>query len=295
MANEYNSLGVKVTRIGSVLIIMRGVSGAGKSTKAKSLVGDGVIHSTDDLIEATGDYNGFFVKLKETNNSSMLTHMHRKNLLNAMRSMDEGITPVVIDNTNLSPSDAKPYVVYALKLGYADENIQIVDIGTNGLTAEILAERNQHGVPIEKIKKMIKKHKGFGTVTLKKILESKDNNSVRYSGVVLDEKSKSMLLDRFSNIIPDDWTKIAHHMTIQLNKGADENDLGKIVELTVIEIGVSDMAIAVRVNGYPSKNAIPHVTLAINPNGGKASMSNQISIWKPCEEFKIFGVVSNIY
>ena len=45
-----NALGKPVTRPNQILIVMRGIPGAGKSTKAKSLVGGGIIHSTDDLL-----------------------------------------------------------------------------------------------------------------------------------------------------------------------------------------------------------------------------------------------------
>jgi adenylate kinase family enzyme len=33
---------------------MRGIPGSGKSTKAKSLVGEGIIQSTDDVITSQG-------------------------------------------------------------------------------------------------------------------------------------------------------------------------------------------------------------------------------------------------
>jgi hypothetical protein len=36
------------------------------------------------------------------------------------------------------------------------------------------------------------------------------------------------------------------------------------------------MAVAVRVEGFPSKNKIPHVTLAVNPEGGKPFMSTRL-------------------
>jgi predicted kinase len=294
---QKNSLGVTVTRPDKVLIICRGVPGSGKSTKAKSLVGEGVIHSTDTLIEATGDYRGFFEEMVKAKNFTNLSRMHSKNLANAKKSMDEGVSPVVIDNTNLKANEAKAYVVHALKLGYADENIQIVDIGTGGLTAEALAARNQHGVPLEKIEKMVKSHKSVGPLTLKKILESKDmypDSNILYSAVVLDEKSRSLLLDRFSKYIPEGWKTIAHHMTIAFGKSANKEDLGKEVELMTKRLGKSDMAIAVEVEGYPSNNAIPHVTLAVNPNGGKPVMSNQITDWKPTERLKIRGTVTNI-
>lgn len=292
-----NSLGVAVTRPDKVLVICRGISGSGKSTKAKSLVGDGIIHSTDTLIEATGDYRGFFAKMIESKNFSDLTRMHSKNLTNAKMSMNEGVSPVVIDNTNLKANEAKAYVVHALKLGYADENIKIFDIGTGGLTAEMLAERNQHGVPLAKIEQMVKTHKSVGPLTLKKILESKDiypDSDILYSAVVLDNASHNALYNMYKDEIPDGWKFIAHHMTIQFGKPANKEDLGKEIELIVKRLGKSDMAIALEVDGYPSKNAIPHITLAVNPNGGKAVMSNQITDWKPTNGLKISGIVTNI-
>ena len=294
---QKNSLGVVVTRPDKVLIIMRGISGSGKSTKAKSLVSEGVIHSTDALIEATGDYRDFFEEMNKTKNFINLSRMHSKNLANAKKSMDEGISPVVIDNTNLKANEAKAYVVHALKLGYADENVQIVDVGTGGLTAEGLASRNQHGVPLEKIEKMVKAHKSVGPLTLKKILESKDlhpDSNILYSGVVLDETSHNMLFRVYKDEIPDGWKFIAHHMTIEFGKSADKNDLGKEVSLVTKRLGKSNMAIAIEVSGYPSKNAIPHITLAVNPNGGKAMMSNEITDWEPTQNLKIRGVVTNI-
>jgi hypothetical protein len=118
---------------------------------------------------------------------------------------------------------------------------------------------------------------------------------VLYSAVVLDEKSKNDLLNSFKDVIPEDWKTFAHHMTIAFGKGVENpEDLGKEVALKVIELGISEMAIAVKVEGYPSNNAIPHITLAINPNGGKPVMSNQIKDWKPVPQQTITGIVRNI-
>ncbi len=295
---ETNSLGVVVTRPQDILVIMRGISGSGKSTKAKTLVGEGVLHSTDTLIEEAGDYRVFFEEMKKSGNFVNLSRMHSKNLVNAKKSMDDGVSPIVIDNTNLKANEAKAYVKHALSLGYADSNIQIVDVGTGGLTAEALAVRNTHGVPVEKIEAMIKSHKSVGPLTLKKILEAQDmykDSDILYSAVVLDEKSKGLLMQAFRSIIPDDWKIYVHHMTIAFGKGVENKvELGKEVALTVTKIGVSDMAIAAGVEGYPSKNAIPHITLAINPNGGKPVMSNNITNWKSITPFTVVGIVTEV-
>ena len=276
---------------------MRGIPGAGKSTMAKSLMGDGIIHSTDDVIEATGDYRAFFARLIESGDFSDLSRMHSKNLSNAIKSMKDGITPVVVDNTNIKANEAKAYVVAALEMGLDDNNIEIHDVGTRGLSAEQLAESNTHGVPLDKIQMMMQSHKSVGPLTVKKILDSKDmykQSDVLYSCVLLDGQSKGTLLDKVGIWIPKDWTVVTHHMTICLGEMKDKSDLGKEVVLTVTKLGLSDMALAVQVEGFASKNNIPHITIAINPDGGKPVMSNEITKWQDLKSFMIKGVVTEI-
>ena len=128
------------------------------------------------------------------------------------------------------------------------------------------------------------------------LLMEDDPRKVLYSAVVLDNQSSEYLLNRFSEEIPNEWNKFAHHMTISFGKGIeDESLLGNIVVLTVTQLGISDMAIAVRVEGFPSKNKIPHITLAVNPDGGKPVMSNKIENWIDIEPFEITGEVKNVY
>ena len=296
--SEKNILGVAVSRPNQELIIMRGVSGAGKSTKAKSLVGEGVIHSTDSIIERNGDYNTFFNTLNESKDWSGLSKMHSTNLKEAIESMKAGISPVCVDNTNIKMTEAKSYVKAALEMGFADNNIKFVDVGTAGLTAEQLAARNTHGVPVEKIKQMMDSHAGQGEMTLKKVLESKDmykpSSNVLYSAVVLDKASHNKLIDRFALEIPEGWKTFAHHMTITLGEMKDKTDLGNEVTLNVTKVGLSDMAMAVKVEGYPTKNATPHITIAVNPNGGKAVMSNDITEWRKIKPFNVIGKVTEI-
>lgn len=294
---EKNVLGVTVTKPNQELIIMRGIPGAGKSTKAKSLVGGGKIHSTDDVIEAGGDYREFFAKMIASKDFSPLSRAHSTNLKNAIESMKAGVTPVIIDNTNIKQNEPKAYVKAALELGYADNNIKFVDIGTAGVEAEELAKRNAHGVPLDKIEAMIASHTAQGPLTLKSVLDSKDmykQSDVSYSCVLLSNQARTTLLDMIGDRIPEGWKVIAHHMTINLGELKDKTDIGKNIVLTVTEVGLSDMAMAVKVEGYPSKNEIPHVTVAINPDGSKPMMSNQITKWQPIKKFNIDGVVTEI-
>lgn len=304
---QLNSLGVKISKPNKELVIMRGIPGAGKSTRASIIVNNGRIHSTDALIEESHDYNQFFAQMIASGSFANLSRMHSKNLQNAKKSIDEGISPVVIDNTNIRANEAKAYVKYALEAGYDDANIKIVDVGTGGLTAQQLANRNTHGVPLKKIEEMIKTYNSTGELTVKKIMESKDmypNSDILYSAVVLDEKSRARLLSWLGWVIPDGWTPIAHHMTIAFGKPVpNKEDVGKEVELMVTKVGKSDMAVAVQVSGYSSLNKIPHITLAVNPDGGKAVMSNDITDWKIIEDVHdclyegyifVTGIVTNI-
>jgi predicted kinase len=295
-----NALGYDITRPTQELVIIRGIPGSGKSTLAKSLVKEGVIHSTDSVIESWGNYNEFFNKMVETKDFTPLSRAHSKNLSNTLASLKESVSPVVFDNTNIKMNEPKRLVELALKCGLDENNIKIVDIGTNGLTAEQLAKRNSHGVPLEKIQSMMASHKGQGEMTVKKILESKDmykTSDVLYSCVLLDKPSHIKLLSETYPIVPPKgWDYLAHHMTIAFGKGVkDKSELGKKVTLRVFKVGISDMAMAVQVDGYPSEKPIPHITIAVNKDeGGKSKDSNDITKWQDIKPFYITGVVADI-
>lgn len=295
---ETNRLGITVTRPDQVLIIMRGIPGAGKSTRAKQLVGEGIIHSTDALIEAKGDYSVFFEQMHAANDFGQLFGLHIKNFRNARASILEGISPVIIDNTNIKQSDAKSYVKAALELGLSDSNIRFEDVGTSGLDAKVLSERNTHGVPLKTIEKMIASHKGQGELTLESVLKARDmfkESNVLYSCVLLDEMSRTALLSRDLPVhIPDGWKVFAHHVTINLGPLKDKSRLGEKVVLTVEGVGISDMAMAVKVSGIETKNEIPHITIAINPDGGKPVMSNDIVKWQNVKPFMVQGLITEI-
>ena len=299
-----NVLNIEISRPNQELIIMRGIPGSGKSTEGKKIVGKGITHSTDDLIDATGDYNGYFKKMVDSGNWSEHGRMHHRNFLNAKESMKNGITPVIIDNTNIKAKEPKKYVEAALKMGFDENNIRIVDVGDGGVSAEELAKRNTHNVPLKTIQRMMASHKGVGPLNVGKILQSegglKNTEKILYSAVVLDDKSKNELIKHFGPTNTwKGWKIFCHHMTIVFGKGIeDKNELGKEVELTVTELGASDMAIAVKVDGYPTTNTIPHITVAVNvAEGGKPFMSNKITNWESVDlgyPLKLYGTVTDI-
>jgi len=165
------------------LHIMRGVSGAGKSTYIKQNIPDPkVIHSTDDVVEhdvapkLTGKtgmeaYKAYFQHMQNTKDFGLHHKSHQMNLDNAKRSMDQGEENVVIDNTNLEPWEAKRYAAYGLEKGY---NVSVHNVDPGNVSAEELAARNLHGVPLEVIQKMLNKFKRNPEMTVDEIMAAKD-------------------------------------------------------------------------------------------------------------------------
>lgn len=93
-----------------LLIVMRGLPWTGKSYRAAQLVEGGVIYSTDE----------YFYKILKPEipdvysfNPHFLHDAHRWNRVRAQKAIEEGVTPIIIDNTNTTPSEPKAYCVYA--------------------------------------------------------------------------------------------------------------------------------------------------------------------------------------
>lgn len=123
-------------------------------------------------------------------------------------------------------------------------------------------------------------------------------SKIAYSAVVLDDKSHDLLVRTFQDVIPEDYKIYCHHMTINLGeiKPEYEKYLGATVQLKVKSVGIGDKVIAVGVEGFPTVNKIPHITVAVDVNnGGKPVMSNNITNWKPIQfGFELSGKVTEV-
>lgn len=139
------------------------------------------------------------------------------------------------------------------------------------------------------------------STSFNEILLELAQKKVILSAVCLDLETQKKLLEFFKDIIPADWGVHAHHMTIANKKSLEQIELsedeGKTVEVSIDGYGVSELAVALKVSGYPSENKNPHITLAINTlKGGMPNMSNDITEWKKLNSpIKIKGVVKNIW
>lgn len=126
------------------VIIMRGVSGSGKSTYARTMWPKACVLSSDDFWTRNGgEYTQNFDVTK-------LGEAHAWNLRRFIDYLEcaeapfwkEPIHTIVIDNTNTTPTEIAPY--YAVAQAFKVPLIEIVSIDI--LPARAF-ERNTHGVP----------------------------------------------------------------------------------------------------------------------------------------------------
>eukprot|EP00062_Callorhinchus_milii_P005059 gi/632944116/ref/XP_007887323.1/ PREDICTED: NEDD4-binding protein 2 isoform X1 [Callorhinchus milii] len=139
-----------------LLFLLRGLPGSGKSTLARNLVGqgpNGIILSTDDYFCKNGQYE--FAPC-------LIGEAHEWNQNRAKEAMEQGCSPVIIDNTNTQAWEMKPYIAVALKYNY-----KVVFREPNTwwkFKPRELEWRNTHGVPKEKIKAMLERYERHVTV-----------------------------------------------------------------------------------------------------------------------------------
>ncbi len=139
------------------LILMRGLSGSGKSTKAESF--GGKVFSTDDFFMVDGEYQFDF---------SVIAQAHQWNELRTFNAMENGTPVVVVDNTNTQFWQMKSYVKKAIELGYEIE-FALPETPWAWDVAE-LTKRKSHGVPEEVISKTLYWFEKDATV--EKVLQS---------------------------------------------------------------------------------------------------------------------------
>lgn len=112
------------------LIILRGISGSGKSTFAK-LLGKAICSADDYFVSINGEY-----LWKEED----LGKAHRWCTKKSEMFMERNISPIIISNTCVKARDLKPYTKLAEKYGYRVFSV-IVENRHNGI--------NTHNVPEE--------------------------------------------------------------------------------------------------------------------------------------------------
>lgn len=137
------------------LYILRGVSGSGKSTKAKELVAEQERRGNSHFIASADD---FFVNKRSGEyefDPSKLRHAHAWCKTRAEMAMELGIEVVVVDNTNTQKWEYIPYIDMADWFDYEVEVVRVGQLDESNL--KVYANRNRHGVPLDVIRKQAKR------------------------------------------------------------------------------------------------------------------------------------------
>ena len=127
------------------VLIMQGVPGSGKSTRAKELAekgGDSAIVSADNYFMSSGEYKF---------NLSEIGLAHQECLRQYISHLQKGEKEtIIVDNTNTQAWECSPYVALAAAYGY---DCKLIRVKCN---PEIAAARNIHGVPPHAVMRMHK-------------------------------------------------------------------------------------------------------------------------------------------
>jgi len=119
--------------------ILRGISGAGKSTYTAKHFPDAVICSADHYFGHGADYKF---------DGSKLGKAHDQCFQLFMTACNSGKPSIVVDNTNTTLREFLRYVEFAKSRGYKVDVVRLV------VDPKIAAKRNVHGVPAEKVQQM---------------------------------------------------------------------------------------------------------------------------------------------
>lgn len=127
----------------------------------------------------------------------------------------------------------------------------------------------------------------YWALTDRDLLGEEEVKKVSYSAVVIDDESRTKLIQVFQRMIPEDWEVIAHHMTIKMgalkdgSKEKQDMEDGTEIHLNVTDYAIDDKVMAVGVKGYESANEKPHITIAVNrAEGGKPYLSTKLTDWR---------------
>jgi len=175
------------TGVEKIFYIMRGLPGSGKSYTAQQLLVkhggnlEGHIFTTDNQyipetrsLRRKGEYVSPQQEKEEyTQNYKTISSdkAHKNNLTEFKLAVDQGVTPIILDNTNIKKEQARVYAEYAEKAGYdirikesdspwwqqnrnflADKKQNATQLGD---FLKDLHKRQSHGVPMNAMKDMM--------------------------------------------------------------------------------------------------------------------------------------------
>lgn len=143
------------------LFIVRGLPGSGKSSIADHLAGEnhtnqfdgsyrvrigsaGVVFTTDAYFYQDWEHAENYVY-----DPALIGKYHGMNKSAVKKYMQSEFPILIVDNTNTTEWEVKPYYQLAKEFGY-----KVVVVEVPHTSVDDCAERNSHGVPVETLKKM---------------------------------------------------------------------------------------------------------------------------------------------
>ena len=127
------------------IVIMRGISGSGKSTYIRKNFPEALLCSADQYFMKNGEYRFNPSELGEAHASCIrLFTYYCSNPLNIMPNS----ATIAVDNTNLRIEEIAAYVQLAVAFGHEVEIYRLV------YPVETAARRNVHGVPRKSVEAM---------------------------------------------------------------------------------------------------------------------------------------------
>jgi len=131
------------------LILIRGLSGTGKTTLAETICGDledrFMVSADDFFVDDSGEYNF---------NPDLLKKAHTWCQKECLEAMEDGFEIIVVHNTFTRKWECDPYLEMAQKNNYV---IQVLSLYDGGLSDQELSQRGTHNLSAYQIQKQRKR------------------------------------------------------------------------------------------------------------------------------------------
>lgn len=126
------------------VLIMRGVSGSGKSTFTRQYP-DAVICSADAYFDRLGHHD-----------HTLIGEAHKECFATFVAALEVDYPLVIVDNTHIEAWEISPLITFATYKGYEYEIVEIPLPGSSPEEAvEILTARNLHGTLRKTVERMV--------------------------------------------------------------------------------------------------------------------------------------------